>query len=184
MHSVKAYFRSAQCQGADFLNAQCQGAYFILSQCQGANFSDAQCHGVDFLKAQCQGACFNRAQCQGANFYETECQGAYAGDDYTEFKDRIGKKTELKTMQFAGELSKEAIEKIEEAKNHLDDRWYQKMQEIIEKNKGKKDDYTIPEGIKKGKLADNAENRAIAEKNWEKLAQIQKEKLKEKLRKN
>ena len=46
------------------------------------------------------------------------------------------------------------------------------MQEIIEKNKGKKDDYTIPEGIKKGKLADNAENRAIAAKNWKKLAQI------------
>ena len=43
---------------------------------------------------------------------------------------------------------------------------------------------TIPEGIKTGKLADNAENRAIAEKNWEELAQIQKEKLKEKLRKN
>ena len=35
----------------------------------------------------------------------------------------------------------------------------------------------IPEGIKTGKLADNAENRAIAEKNWKKLAQIQKEKL-------
>ena len=50
------------------------------------------------------------------------------------------------------------------------------------KNKGKKaDDYTIPEGIKKGKLADNAENRAIAEKNWEELEKINKKK-KEKLR--
>ena len=35
-----------------------------------------------------------------------------------------------------------------------------------------------PEGIKKGKLADNAENRAIAEKNWEKLEKINKKKLK------
>ena len=51
------------------------------------------------------------------------------------------------------------------------------MQEIIEENKGKKADYTIPEGIITGELADNAENRAIAEKNWEELAQIQKEKL-------
>ena len=42
------------------------------------------------------------------------------------------------------------------------------------KNKGKEADYTIPEGIKTGKLADNAENRAIAEKNWEELAQIKK----------
>ena len=112
------------------------------------------------------------------------CQGAYTGDEYIDFKNRIGKETELKTMQFAGELDEEAIEKIEAAKNYLDDKWYQKMQEIIEENKGKEADYTIPEGIKTGKLADNAENRAIAEKNWEKLAQIQKEKLKEKLRKN
>ena len=35
-----------------------------------------------------------------------------------------------------------------------------------------------PEGIKTGKLADNAENRAIAEKNWEELKRINKEKLK------
>ena len=57
-----------------------------------------------------------------------------------------------------------------------------KMQKIIDENKGKKADYTIPEGIKKGKLADNAENRAIAEKNWEELEKIKKKKLKEKLR--
>ena len=36
----------------------------------------------------------------------------------------------------------------------------------------------MPEGIITGKLADNAENRAIAEKNWEELAQINKKKLK------
>ena len=165
-----ANFSAAQCQGADFLNAQCQGACFRSAQFQGANFSAAQCQGAYFDRAQCQGACFNRAQCQGAYFYETQCKGAYAGDGYIEFKNRIGKKTELKTMQFAGELDPRAIKKIEAAKNYLDDKWYQRMQEIIDENKGKEADYTtIPEGIKKGKLADNAENRAIAEKNWEKL---------------
>ena len=52
-----------------------------------------------------------------------------------------GKETELKTMRFAGELdTKEVIENIEEAKNYLDDKWYQKMQEIIETNKGKEAD--------------------------------------------
>ena len=86
------------------------------------------------------------------------------------------KDTVLKTMQFVGELTKEAIENIEAAKNHLDDTWYQKMQEIIEENKGKVADYTIPEGIKTDELADNAENRAIAEKNWEELERINKEK--------
>ena len=84
-------------------------------------------------------------------------------------------------MQFVGELTKEVIENIEAAKNYLDDTWYQKMQDIIETNKGKDAEDTIPEGIKKGKLADNAENRAIAEKNWEKLERINKKK-KEKLR--
>ena len=186
-----ANFRLAQCQGAEFIGAQCQGAGFNHAQCQGAGFDEAQCQGADFSAAQfqgakftlaqCQGAYFSEAQCQGASFSEAQCQGAYAGA-HTEFKDRIGKKTDLKTMQFAGELTKEVIEKIEEAKNHLDDAWYQKMQEIIEENKGKKAEYKIPEGIKKGKLADNTENRAIAEKNWEELAQIQKKKLEEKLK--
>ena len=56
------------------------------------------------------------------------------------------------------------------------------MQKIIEENKGKKADYTIPEGIITDELADNTENRAIAEENWEELAQIQKKKLEEKLK--
>ena len=88
-------------------------------------------------------------------------------------------------MQFAGKLTKEAIKNIEAAKNYLNVAWYQEMQEIIEENKGKKADYTIPEGIITGELADNAENRAIAEKNWEELERINKEKeekLKEKLK--
>ena len=31
-------------------------------------------------------------------------------------------------MQFVGELTKEAIENIEAAKNHLNAEWYQRMQ--------------------------------------------------------
>ena len=37
-------------------------------------------------------------------------------------------------------------------------------------------DFTIPKEIITGKLADNAENRAIAEENWEELERINKEK--------
>ena len=61
------------------------------------------------------------------------------------------------------------------------------MQKIIDENKGKNAFYTMPEGIITGKLADNAENRAIAEKNWEELAQIKEikeEKLRETIYKN
>ena len=116
-HCQAADFSNAQCQGAYFRSAQCQGAYFRSAQCQGADFDEVQCQGANFSLAQCQGAYFRSAQCQGAYFYETQCQGAYAGDDYTEFKNLIGKETELKTMQFAGELDEEAIENIESAKN-------------------------------------------------------------------
>ena len=177
-----ADFFAAQCQEADFSYARCQGADFYGAQCQGADFGFAQCQGAKFIFAQFQGADFRLAQCQGTKFTLAQFQGAYADYYPTEFKILIGKKTKLKKMQFAGELSKEAIENIEEAKNHLGDKWYQIMQEIIEENKGKKADYTIPKGIITGELADNAENRAIAEKNWEKLAQIQKKKLEEKLK--
>ena len=102
MHIVKEHI---------FIQAQCQGVNFTLAQCQGAYFSEAQCQKANFTEAQCQGACFNHAQCQGAYFYETQCKGAYAGDGYIEFKDRIGKKTELKTMQFAGELAPRSYKK-------------------------------------------------------------------------
>ena len=176
-----ADFYEAQCQGADFLNAQCQGASFYKAQCQGADFDETHFQGADFEETQCQGAGFSFAQCQGAYFYETQCQGAYAGDDYTDFKNLIGKETELKTMQLIGELEPEAIEKIEEAENYLSYAWYHKMQKIIDENKNKNAFYTMPEGIITGKLADNAENRAIAEKNWEELAQIKEKN--EKLRK-
>ena len=86
-------------------------------------------------------------------------------------------------MQFAGELAKEAIEKIEAAKNYLSAEWFtKKMQKIIETNKGKKAAYTIPKGIITGKLADNAENRAIAEENWEELEKIKKKELEEEIK--
>ena len=128
-----AIFNRAQCQAASFNYVQCQGAYFRFAQCQGANFDETQCQGADFNHAQFQGVNFHKAQCQGAYFNKTQCQGAYAGDEYIDFKNLIGKKTELKTMQFAGELDEEVIEKIEEAKN-LYDNWYQKCSEF----KGKK----------------------------------------------
>ena len=96
------------------------------------NFTHAQCQ-EDYTVARSRFCTVSRsiirAQCQGAYFNtDAQCQGAYAGDEYIEFKNRIGKKTELKTMQFVGELDEEVIEKIEAAKNYLSDKWYQKMQ--------------------------------------------------------
>ena len=44
-------------------------------------------------------------------FREDTVSRSLSGDDYTEFKNRIGKKTELKTMQFAGELDPRSYRK-------------------------------------------------------------------------
>ncbi len=171
-----ADFSFAQCQGANFTDAQCQGADFKMAQCQDANFTGAQCQGADFHKAQCQGADFHKAQCQKAFFFRAQCQGAYTGESFQNFKDRIGKKTELENMLFSGKLDEKAIESIEAAKKYLSTDWHQKMQKIIEENKDKAADYTTPKDIITGILEDNEENQAIAERNWEKLKQIQENK--------
>ena len=130
----KANFTNAQCQGVDFTNeyrganAQCQGANFFMAQCQGANFRNALCKGVDFWVAQCQGVDFTNAQLQGVDFLGTECQGINLKDA------EYDKQIEFRSI---GEINYIAINAIEYAKPYLDNSWYEKMQQIIEENKGK-----------------------------------------------
>ncbi len=182
----EVYFTEAQCQGANFIYAQCQGAYFDQAQCQGASFFHTQCQGASFFHTKCQGASFFHTKCQGtdfsqtqyqgASFYTVQCQGAYAKESFQKFVHRIGKNTELENMLFSGKLDEKTIASIEAAKKYLSTDWHQKIQKIIYRNKDKEPDYTIPEDIITGILEDNEENQAIAEKNWEKLKQIQKNK--------
>ena len=125
----------------DFFKFLSRSRFFYL--CQGAGFFIFM-HSVKeqfFLRSSFDNTVsrsrFYDAQCQGADFIRHSVKELMQASP-TEFKDLIGKETELKTMQFAGELDKEVIENIEEAKNYLDDKWYQKMQEIIEKTKVKR----------------------------------------------
>ena len=106
----KVGFTNAQCQGALFMNAQCQEADFMEAQCQGANFKYAQCQRASFIKAQCQEANFIEAQCQGAGFMDAEFQGADFWDA------QFDEKTKL---QSGGEINKEAIKAIKDAKPYL-----------------------------------------------------------------
>jgi len=161
----KANFEYAQCQGANFFMAQCQGANFRSAQCQKANFADAQCQGVDFTNrlyqrdgAQCQGANFSNAQCQGANFFMAQCQDVNfwvtqcQGVDFrnaqlqgVDFQGTECQGINLKDAEYdkqiefrsIGEINYIAINAIEDAKPYLDNSWYEKMQQIIEENKGK-----------------------------------------------
>ena len=138
----KANFSNAQCQGVDFTNAWCQGengqyqganaqcqkANFVMAQCQGANFTNALCQDVNFWVAQCQGVDFTNAQLQGVDFQGTECQGINLKDA------EYDKQIEFRSI---GEINYIAINAIEDAKPYLDNSWYEKMQQIIEENKGK-----------------------------------------------
>ena len=121
-------FEYAQCQGVDFRSAQCQKANFVMAQCQGANFTNALCQDVNFWVAQCQGANFTNAQLQGVDFQGTECQGINLKDA------EYDKQIEFRSI---GEINYIAINAIEYAKPYLDNSWYEKMQQIIEENKGK-----------------------------------------------
>ena len=121
-------FEYAQCQGVDFRSAQCQKANFVMAQCQGANFTNALCQDVNFWVAQCQGANFTNAQLQGVDFQGTECQGINLKDA------EYDKQIEFRSI---GEINYIAINAIEDAKPYLDNSWYEKMQQIIEENKGK-----------------------------------------------
>ncbi len=121
-------FEYAQCQGVDFRSAQCQKANFVMAQCQGANFTNALCQDVNFWVAQCQGVDFTNAQLQGVDFQGTECQGINLKDA------EYDKQIEFRSI---GEINYIAINAIEYAKPYLDNSWYEKMQQIIEENKGK-----------------------------------------------
>lgn len=164
-HCQGANFRDAHCQGANFSWTHCQGADFKYAQCQGADFRDAHCQGAYFSNTNCQGANFDKAHCQGANFKKANFKGAYAFEagHHLNLKDRINKDTKLETMLFAGEFDKEEIAAIKEAKQYHNDAWYQRMQEIIKENKGKKPDYTPNEDVKEGSgvLKDSKELQAI-----------------------
>ncbi|VVH58953.1 hypothetical protein BAZOLSSOX_2720, partial [uncultured Gammaproteobacteria bacterium] len=138
----KANFSNAQCQGVDFTNAWCQGengqyqganaqcqkANFVMAQCQGANFTNALCQDVNFWVAQCQGVDFTNAQLQGVDFQGTGCQGINLKD--AEYDKQI-------EFILIGEINYIAINAIEDAKPYLHKSWYEKMQQIIEENKGK-----------------------------------------------
>lgn len=178
-HCQRANFTLAQCQGANFYYAHCQRAnfryahcqeaYFSNTNCQGAYFYDARCQGAYFANAHCQGAYFGDAQCQGAGFKGANFKGAYTKHESfsmifnASLKDRINKNTKLETMLFAGEFDKEGIAAIEKAKQYLGDAWYERMQEIIEENQGKKPDYTPNKDVQEGSgvLQDSKELQAI-----------------------
>ena len=92
----------AQCvKGAKPIEHSVKEQVFHKAQCQGFQDFERHIFKEQILQDTSVRELFSFAQCQGAYFYETQCQGAYAGDDYTDFKNLIGKETELKTMQFA-----------------------------------------------------------------------------------
>ena len=179
-----AKFMAAQLQGAKFLSAQLQGADLFYAQLQGASLGGAQFQGADLRGAQFQGASLRYAQFQGASlggaqfqeatFQNTNFKGAYSNNydnnktraENLEARIRIKQETDLSEVVFSGEINSDAIEAIENAKEYLSEKWYNRMKKIIQENKGVNVEYGKPteeqkKGIETGVLEDSEEIRAI-----------------------
>ena len=175
----EASFLGSHCEGADFEESHCEGADFKYAHCVGASFEYAHCERADFERTHCMGANFSGVYCQDADFQDGDFRGSYALKDNTDYssaaeriKGRVGKETELENVNFAGELNKESIEDIDEAKPNIEKDIYNYPQEIIEKNKGVPLNYTILGGMKTGVLEDSPELQQTIQK----LEEIEKRK--------
>jgi hypothetical protein len=75
---------------------------------------------------------FALAQCQGTSFMDTQCQGAYALKEFSSqtLSSRIDRNTEFKFLQLEGEIDKDVIKNIENAKNYLNESASKKLQAI------------------------------------------------------
>ena len=140
------------------MEARCVGVSFMGTHCEGANFVNANCGATDFSPF-CQGADF-----QDANFRGSYDIGAFSFSGVKRIRERIGENTELRDVIIAGELEEVSIQAINRAKPYIGEYAYNRLQEIIEKNKGVPVGYTVTEGMMMGVLEDSEELQKIIEK--------------------
>ena len=172
-HCQGIYFKGAHCSGANFFKAYCQMANFENAHCEGADFRSAYCEGGRFLNAHCQATDFSCVYGQGANFRGANFEGSFStdrGKNYSSGAERIrgqiDKEIEFEYVTFVDNLSNISVEAIKQAKPYIRGDFYHRMQEIIKKNEGAIDDYTIPDYMKErvGVLKDSPELQKIIQK--------------------
>ncbi len=136
----KACLFNANLQGAELMDVNLQGADLRTGNLQGARLGEAEflrfmiffagfqwtrganLQGASPSFANLQGAVLTHAILQGADLTMAYLQGAYAGEDYKNFVDRIGKPTQLSLLgdkKFTSEDCQRIIKIIESFKPFL-----------------------------------------------------------------
>ena len=192
-----AYLLKCQLQGAHLQFSQLQGANLTEAQLQGTYLQNAELQEVNLMGGQLQGAESIGVELQGANLKYTRLQGikslievhkdtvsGYVSID-TRFpplptfeeriRKRIGKNTELKTVIFAGGITKEHIEWLKTssslsstiAKGFLRKGWLDDLIKALAPHVGKEPDYTLPKnsGAITGKLTEEMAEEIIKKYN-------------------
>ncbi len=137
----------AQLQGAVLSGAQLQGAMLHAAQLQGAVLDGAQLQGAVLDGAQLQGAMLHEAQLQGAVLLGAQLQGAESGTSFllehfeARIRKLIGKKSDLSSVVFAGELSRQGVDSFVEG---LSDEKARKLREILESHIGQPPSHELP----------------------------------------
>lgn len=108
---------SARLQGADLGSARLQEAHLGSAWLQGAILGGTQLQGARLGGARLQGAWLGGTQLQGANLRGVQLQGAgFQAPIYGSFEERIrnriGERSDLSDVVFAGGLSQEDIDSL------------------------------------------------------------------------
>ena len=112
---IRAYL-----QGAVLNRAHLQGANLIRARLQGANLNRAHLQGASLSEAHLQGADLFEAQLQGTSLFETRLQGSTSQLDEYEpsfeerIDERIGRKSNLSGVVFAGGLGQQDLDSFVE----------------------------------------------------------------------
>ena len=148
VHLQGANLGAADIQGADIEGGHLQGAYLFGTRLQGANLRGADMQGTNLGRAHLQGTYLFRTRLQGANLLEAHLRGCesqfwYFWESFEAcIRSRIGKKTDLSGVVFAGGLTKEDMDSLVEG---LSDEKANELREKLEPHIDQPESNELPE---------------------------------------
>ena len=156
---------SARLQGADLGSARLQEAHLGSAWLQGAILGGTQLQGARLGGARLQGAWLGGTQLQGANLRGVQLQGAgFQAPIYGSFEERIrnriGERSDLSDVVFAGGLSQEDIDSLVKG---LSDEQAQRLRKKLKPHLGKPSSNKPPAEAKTGAYTAEDAEQWIAE---------------------
>ena len=144
-----AHLYSARLQSAELARAHLQGANLSFTRLQGAELSWAHLQGAELSWAHLQGANLTQAQLQGARLSKAQLHGAssHSGGYEPSFErridERIGRKSDLLGVVFAGGLSRDDVASLVK---DLPDEKAEALRQSLGPHIGKPASHELPEG--------------------------------------